>query len=99
MDNTTKICNRCGKEQPITEFYQVKYKNAAPKHRYGTCKTCTSIEQRRRYLLQVDPTNPTLEKINQLYDKHRAAGRSVPDTARRTSAEIDADIDALLQED
>lgn len=99
MENVMKVCSRCGKEQPITEFYQVKYKGTKPKYHYGVCKTCTSIEQRRRYLLQVDPTNPTLTKINELYEKHRAAGRSVPDTTRRSSAEIDADIDALLLED
>ena len=94
----TKVCTRCGKEQPVTEFYQVKYKGQKPKYSYSTCKTCTSIEQKRRYLLQVDPSNPLLEKIEALYDKHRAAGRSVPDATRRGSSQIEADIDALLAE-
>jgi len=95
----TKVCTRCGKEKSIDDFYRVKYKGAAPKYSYGVCKKCTSIEQRRRYLMQVDPSNPLLDKIAELYDKHRAAGRSVPDTPRRSSSEIEADIDEMLQED
>lgn len=95
----TKVCNRCGKELPVEEFYQVKYKGKKPKYSYSVCKKCTSIEQRRRYLQQVDPTNPLLEKIEALYEKHRAAGRSVPDAPRRSRSEIESDIDAMLQED
>ena len=95
----TKVCNRCGKELPVDEFYKVKYKNAESKYRYSVCKTCTSIEQKRRYLLQVDPTNPLLEKIEALYEKHRAAGRSVPDAPRRGSSAIEADIDAMLADE
>lgn len=98
QNTETKVCNRCGKEKPISEFYMVKYKNKKPKYSYGTCKTCTSIEQRRRYLQDVDPTNPLLEKIEALYDKHRAAGRSVPDTARRRGNQLEEEIDAMLGE-
>ena len=94
----TKVCTRCGKEKPVDDFYKVKYKNKESKYTYGTCKTCTAIEQRRRYLLQTDPSNPLLEKIDALYEKHRAAGRSVPDDTRRTRAAIEADIDAMLEE-
>lgn len=95
----TKVCTRCGKEKPIDEFYKVKYKGQEAKYTYGTCKVCSNIEQRRRYLMQTDPTNPLLAKIEQLYDKHRAAGRSVPDETRRTRAAIEADVDAMLLED
>lgn len=95
----TKVCTRCGKEKPIDEFYKVKYKGQKPKYSYGVCKTCTSIEQRRRYLMQTDPENPLLDKIDALYDKHRAAGRSVPDETRRRSVELESEIDALLKED
>lgn len=94
----TKVCTRCGKELPIDEFYQVKYRNKTVKHYYSTCKTCTAIEQKRRYLLQTDPENPLLEKIEALYEKHRAAGRSVPDSSRRSGNQIEEDIDALLAE-
>lgn len=95
----TKICTRCGKELPVSEFYQVKYKGQKPKYSYSTCKKCTAIEQKRRYLLQVDPSNPLLEKIEALYDKHRAAGRSVPDSVRRSGSQIEADIDNMLAEE
>lgn len=95
----TKVCTRCGKELPVDEFYKVKYKGATPKYSYSVCKKCTSIEQRRRYLMQVDPSNPLLEKIEALYEKHRAAGRSVPDSPRRSRSEIESDIDAMLEED
>lgn len=93
-----KVCTRCGKEKSAEEFYKVKYKGKEPKYSYSVCKTCMSIEQRRRYLQENDPTNPTLAKIEELYEKHRAAGRSVPDTSRRTSAQIEDAIDSLLQE-
>ena len=99
MEAETKVCNRCGKEKPLDEFYKVKYKNKEPKYSYSTCKTCVSIEQRRRYLLQVDPSNPLLAKIEALYEKHKAAGRSVPDTPRRSSGAIEAEVDSLLAED
>lgn len=95
----TKVCTRCGKELPVDEFYQVKYKKKATKYQYSTCKTCTAIEQKRRYLIQNDPENPLLAKIEALYDKHRAAGRSVPDTSRRSGNQIEDDIDALLAEE
>lgn len=95
----TKVCTRCGSEKPVDDFYKVKYKGAKPKYSYSVCKKCTSIEQKRRYLLQVDPDNPLLEKIEALYDKHRAAGRRVPDTVRRSSTQIEADIDEMLMED
>lgn len=94
-----KVCTRCGKEKPEGEFYKVKYKGKKPKYSYSVCKSCTSIEQRRRYLMQVDPTNPLLEKIEALYEKHRAAGRSVPDTQRRSRSEIESEIDQMLLED
>lgn len=94
-----KVCTRCGKELPETEFYKVKYKGQKPRYSYSVCKTCTAIEQKRRYLMSVDPSNPLLEKIEALYDKHRAAGRSVPDATRRSGSSIEADIDALLGED
>lgn len=96
---TMKVCTRCGKEQPIDEFYPVKYKGQEPKHRYSVCKTCTSIEQRRRYLMKTDPGHPMLEKIEALYDKHRAAGRNVPGDGsnRRSASQIDATIDAMLE--
>lgn len=95
----TKVCARCGKEQHIDEFYKVKYKGKKPKYSYSVCKTCTSIEQKRRYLMQVDPSNPLIEKIEKLYDKHRAAGRSVPDESRRKGNDIESEIDALLAEE
>lgn len=93
-----KVCTRCGKEKTEDEFYKVKYKGKQPKYSYSVCKTCMSIEQRRRYLMQSDPSSPVLAKIEALYDKHRAAGRSVPDTARRTSSQIEEAIDAMLEE-
>ena len=95
----TKICTRCGKEKPESDFYKVKYKGQKPKYSYSTCKVCTSIEQRRRYLMQVDPESPTLAKIEELYEKHREAGRSVPDTQRRSRGAIDTEIDAMLAEE
>lgn len=95
----TKVCTRCGKEKPIDDFYQVKYKGTTPKYRYSVCTTCTAIEQKRRYLMQTDPTNPLLAKIEALYDKHRAEGRSVPDAPRRRSTQLEADIDSMLSED
>lgn len=95
----TKVCTRCGKEKPIDDFYKVKYKGEKPKYSYSVCKKCTAIEQKRRYLLNVDPSNPLLEKIEALYEKHRAAGRSVPDAPRRSGGQLEADIDALLAED
>lgn len=96
----TKVCSRCGKEKSVDEFYDVKYKGQAPKYKYSICKSCTNIESRRRYLAQNDPSNPLLEKIEALYEKHRAAGRSVPETnSRRSASEIEEEIDNLLQED
>lgn len=93
-----KVCNRCGRELPEDEFYEVKYKGKKPKYRYSVCKKCTTIEQRRRYLMKTDPDNPLLDKIEELYEKHRAAGRSVPGgtSMRRSSAEVEQDIDMLL---
>ena len=96
----TKVCSRCGKEKSVDDFYSVKYRGQKPRYKYSICKTCTSIESRRRYLAQTDPTNPLLDKIDALYEKHRAAGRSVPETGtRRSGSEIEAEIDELLQED
>lgn len=95
----TKVCTRCGKELPVDEFYNVKYKGKAPKYQYSICKKCTSIEQKRRYLLQHDPSNPLLEKIEKLYEKHRAEGRSVPDSSRRSGSAIEDIIDEMLGED
>lgn len=95
----TKVCSRCGKELPVDEFYSVKYKNKTTKYQYSTCKTCTAIEQKRRYLMKYDPENPLLEKIEALYEKHRAAGRSVPDVQRRSGNQIEEDIDAMLAEE
>ena len=95
----TKVCTRCGKEKPEGEFYKVKYKGQEPKYSYSICRTCTSIEQKRRYLTQVDPDNPLLAKIEELYEKHRAAGRSVPDSQRRSSSKLEDDIDRMLLED
>ena len=95
----TKVCTRCGKEKSADEFYKVKYKDKESKYQYSTCKTCMSIEQRRRYLQQNDPSSPVLAKIEALYEKHRAAGRSVPTTARRTSSNIEQEIDAMLNEE
>jgi hypothetical protein len=94
----TKVCTRCGIEKPLDEFYMVKYKGKEPKYRYSVCTTCTRIEQRRRRLLKVDPDSPQLEKINKLYDMHREAGRSVPDTRRSSQTSVDEDIDTLLKE-
>lgn len=96
-----KVCTRCGRELPETEFYEVKYRGQESKYRYSVCKKCTAIEQRRRYLMKNDPEHPTLEKIEQLYEKHRAAGRSVPDAngGRRRAVEIDNDIDDMLMEE
>jgi hypothetical protein len=93
-----KVCTRCGIKKPLDEFYMVKYKDAPPKHRYSVCKTCTRIEQRRRRLLEKDPTNPELDKINRLYEMHRAAGRSVPEFGKNASSSISNDIDELLRE-
>ena len=93
-----KICTRCGREQSAEEFYKVKYKGKEPKYSYSVCKTCMSIEQRRRYLQENDPTSPVLAKIEALYEKHRAAGRSVPDTSRRSSHQIEDTIDAMLED-
>lgn len=93
-----KACTRCGRVQSAEEFYKVKYKGRAPKYSYSVCRTCMSIEQRRRYLQENDPTSPTLAKIEALYEKHRAAGRSTPDTARRTSHQIEDTIDAMLED-
>lgn len=94
-----KVCTRCGRELPETEFYDVKYKGEEPKYKYSICKTCTAIEQKRRYLMKNDPDNPMLAKIEELYNKHRTAGRSVPgdSTARRDSSKLDAEIDKMLE--
>lgn len=95
----TKVCTRCGKEKNVEDFYKVKYKGREPKYQYSVCKTCMSIEQRRRYLAQSDPSSPVLAKIEALYEKHRAAGRSVPASSRRSSANIENEIDKMLNED
>ena len=96
----TKVCTRCGKEQPLHEFYDIKYKGQEAKYKYSVCRTCTAIEQKRRYLLRVDPTNPMLDKIEALYKKHEAEGRSVPknSTERRSSEELENTIEAMLND-
>ena len=93
-----KVCTRCGKEKDVNEFYKVKYRGQNPKYSYSVCKSCTAIEQKRRYLEKVDPDNPLLAKIEALYAKHREAGRSVPDTQRRSGGAIEEEIDKLLEE-
>ena len=93
-----KTCTRCGKEKPKEEFYEVKYRGKEATHRYTVCKTCTAIEQRRRYLLQNDPDNPALEQIERLYEKHRAEGRSVPGGARRNASAIDQMVADMLED-
>ena len=92
----TKVCTRCGKEKDVDQFYKVKYRGKDPKYSYSVCKTCTAIEQKRRYLEKVDPTSPLLAKIETLYDKHRAEGRSIPDTPRRSGGAIEEEVDKLL---
>lgn len=94
-----KVCTRCGKEKPEEEFYKVKYKGKEPKHSYTVCKTCMAIEQRRRYLEKVAPDSPALAKIEELYEKHRAAGRSVPGvSSRRPGSAIDDEVRKMLEE-
>lgn len=92
-----RVCNRCGRELPTRDFYLVKYKGQEPKARQHICKECVGIEQRRRYLLKHDPTNPQLEKINALYEKHAAAGRSVPTVPRRNAKDMDKLLDEMME--
>lgn len=99
MSEKMRTCTRCGKTKPENEFYRVKYKGKEPKNTYTVCKTCTAIEQRRRYLLNTDPGNPAIEDIERLYEKHRAAGRSVPGETRRGASEIDNLVKQMLEED
>ena len=41
----TKVCNKCNKEQPLTEFYNY-FANKDGKCNY--CKTCAAVAQRKR---------------------------------------------------
>lgn len=47
MDNTeTKICNKCKRELPITDFY---FRDKAKGIRRGTCKYCHCANMKKRY--------------------------------------------------
>lgn len=47
MDNTeTKICNKCKRELPITDFY---FRDKTKGIRRGTCKYCHCANMKKRY--------------------------------------------------
>lgn len=80
----TKICKRCGTEQPIDNFRRYYDK---PTGRYTFCRTCERIETRRKYLVRNyerlnDDQKRELESIEQLYDARVAAGLAAPEIGR-----------------
>lgn len=97
----TKVCTRCGIERPIGHFRQ--YYNRS-KGTYTFCKTCESIEGRRKYLVGKDAASLDglsaeeqyeLDKINELYEQHRAAGRPVPGS-RKSPKGVTSVVEAML---
>lgn len=96
----TKVCKRCGREQPVDQFRDYY---GGRKGQYSFCKTCEKIEQRRKYLVSKDNNQRDelsaderleLDKINQLYDAHQAAGRQVP--VRRPDRGVTDIVDQML---
>lgn len=82
-----KTCSRCGVAQPLENFRH--YYNGRNGY-YRHCKTCESIEARRKYLIKrSDAATPEqleeLDKIRALYDKRAEAGLDVPCRSPRRS--------------
>lgn len=92
-DVKTATCKRCGRDLPIESFRFVKYKGQEPKYRFTVCRDCQNIESRRRYLEAHKPDSEALKKINRLYAKHEAEGRSIP---TRHKSDPDKLLDELL---
>jgi hypothetical protein len=71
-----KRCTHCGAEKPLSEFRQ--YYNGKGSH-YRYCKTCESIEMRRKYIVGLGGAatpqqQEDLRKILRLYDLRRSRG-------------------------
>lgn len=95
-NNQTKVCKRCGKDQPLENFR--KYYGGREGY-YTFCKTCEKIEARRKYLMRLgDKATPEqleeIAKIDKLYDMQHAAGLSAPRHRTKTKDLVDS----LLQE-
>lgn len=96
-----KTCSRCGVEQPLENFRQYYNRGENGGH-YKYCKTCESIESRRKYLAKrgAAATPEQLEelaKINKLYEKRSAMGLDIPGrSSGRTRGRISQIIDEAL---
>ena len=60
----TKICTRCGKELPLTEFYQYKYKRRYRGKISNWCKICNRVanKQSRSKANYPPPSDPEFYK-------------------------------------
>lgn len=55
----TKVCNHCGRELPLDEFYK---KKDSPDGLYGTCKECHREASRKSYAKR-KVENSTVDKL------------------------------------
>ena len=57
----TKICTKCGKEKPLTEF---NFKNKAEQKRQSQCKECQRVRERELYNQSYKNKNKELYNLN-----------------------------------
>ena len=84
---TTKVCPKCGRELPITEFALNK---ASKDGHVGKCRDCDNAYQRERYARRkgkqiAPPTNVTIASCN-------------PKFASKTPRELQQDMRELKEE-
>jgi hypothetical protein len=94
----TRICKRCGVEQPVDNFRTYYGRSSG---RYTYCKTCERIEARRKYLKgRGDAATPEqreeLQRIEELYEARVSAGLAAPNRSRGTNVPVDDLVTAQL---
>jgi hypothetical protein len=79
MDNTltTKVCNTCGLELPLSEFAQRRYRSNKPDahyiySKYGRCRDCTSKNKAAWRALHPTYMHDMYLKYKQLKSKDNA---------------------------
>lgn len=93
----TKICKRCGVEQPVDNFRPYYNSNG----RYSFCRTCERIDARRKYLIRrgdaaTQEQREELQRIDALYEARVSVGLAAPNKSRGANVSVDDLVTAQL---